>query len=396
MSRPGSKSRRCAGASPASACGRGAARLGAARRRRGAVADADLQLAVVRLRRAGARLRPCGAADAAGRRGHAGARRRCAGGAVLGLSGVLRDPALHQRRRSFRARLGPRRAGADGGLGFRLRDRADAARRRARNPCSAGRRWRRARSAARRGVSVLLPTTLSSTPVEGGRSSTRCCSPMCCRRCWPAAWRCGAARAAALVLARRRHCRRGARRRLRCPATARVLPRPAIDVGEGFTLSELGVDAAAPLRSPRCSSDRGALVAPGAVRVVRAERGLGVVGLACLDNPLLTGEPIAGGAAFNALSSPTPCPAALTAWLGRRLDARMRVAAILWFFAYVTLETRRASTARRSATRRRLRRRDLRLFGGVAGARPCAAGLRRVRGSRRRATPRRSSSSRRR
>ena len=69
---------------------------------------------------------------------------------------------------------------------------------------------------------------------------------------------------------------------------------------------------------------------------------IGVVGLGFLENPLLTDEPIAGGVAINALIVAYALPGALTAWLGRRLDAMpMRVAAILWFFVYVSLETRR-------------------------------------------------------
>ena len=79
---------------------RGEARLGAAHRRRRPFAAADLQLAALRLRRARRRLRLRRPADAHPRGGHAGARRRRGGGAVLGVSGVLRDPPCDERRRS--------------------------------------------------------------------------------------------------------------------------------------------------------------------------------------------------------------------------------------------------------------------------------------------------------
>jgi uncharacterized membrane protein len=118
-----------------------------------------------------------------------------------------------------------------------------------------------------------------------------------------------------------------------------------IDAGEGFTLSELGIDAAAPLAlaavldATRAPVDR-------AGRLLTALFALsaltGVVGLAWFENPLLTDAPIAGGAAINSLIVAYALPGALTAWLGRRLDAApMRFAAILWFFICVSLETRR-------------------------------------------------------
>jgi len=118
-----------------------------------------------------------------------------------------------------------------------------------------------------------------------------------------------------------------------------------IDVDVGFTLSELGIDAAAPLalaaalEATRAPVDRAgrlmtALFALSAL--------IGVVGLALFENPLLTDKPIAGGLAVNALIVAYALPGGLTAWLGRRLDAApLRFAAILWFFAYVSLETRR-------------------------------------------------------
>ena len=118
-----------------------------------------------------------------------------------------------------------------------------------------------------------------------------------------------------------------------------------IDSEQGFTLSELGLDAAAPLAlaallaATRAPIDRAgrlmtALFALSAV--------IGAVGLAFFENPLLTDEPIAGGVAINALIVAYALPGALTAWLGRRLDAApMRFAAILWFFVFFSLETRR-------------------------------------------------------
>jgi uncharacterized membrane protein len=118
-----------------------------------------------------------------------------------------------------------------------------------------------------------------------------------------------------------------------------------IDFDEGFTLSELGLDAAAPLalaailEATRAPVDRAgrlmtALFALSAL--------IGALGLAFFENPLLTDEPIAGGVAINALIVAYALPGALTAWLGRRPDsAPLRLAAILWFFVYVSLETRR-------------------------------------------------------
>jgi uncharacterized membrane protein len=69
---------------------------------------------------------------------------------------------------------------------------------------------------------------------------------------------------------------------------------------------------------------------------------IGAVGLAFFENPSLTDEPIAGGVAINTLIVAYALPGVLTAWLARRLDATpMRFAAILWFFVYASLETRR-------------------------------------------------------
>jgi uncharacterized membrane protein len=118
-----------------------------------------------------------------------------------------------------------------------------------------------------------------------------------------------------------------------------------IDVDQGFTLSELGVDAMAPLALAAILEATGAPI-NRAGRLMTALFALsaliGVVGLAFFNNPLLTDEPIAGGVVVNALIVAYALPGALTAWLGRRLDAApMRFAAILWFFVYASLETRR-------------------------------------------------------
>jgi uncharacterized membrane protein len=118
-----------------------------------------------------------------------------------------------------------------------------------------------------------------------------------------------------------------------------------IGAGKGFTLSELGFDAAAPLALAAILDATNAPI-DRAGRLMNAlfalSAAIGVGGLALFGNPLLTNDPIAGGAAVNALLVAYALPAALTAWLGRRLSsAPMRLAAILWFFAYVSLETRR-------------------------------------------------------
>jgi uncharacterized membrane protein len=118
-----------------------------------------------------------------------------------------------------------------------------------------------------------------------------------------------------------------------------------IGFDQGFTLSEFGVDAAAPLalaallEATRAPVDRAGRLMTALFAISAL---VGVAGLAFFGNPLLTDEPIAGGLAINALIVAYALPGALTAWLGRRLDAMpMRVAAIMWFFVYVSLETRR-------------------------------------------------------
>jgi uncharacterized membrane protein len=118
-----------------------------------------------------------------------------------------------------------------------------------------------------------------------------------------------------------------------------------IDVDEGFTLSELGIDAAAPLALAAILDATNAPI-DRAGRLMNAlfalSAAIGVGGLALFGNPLFTNDPIAGGTAVNALLVAYALPAALTAWLGRRLSSTpMRLAAILWFFVYASLETRR-------------------------------------------------------
>ena len=127
---------------------------------------------------------------------------------------------------------------------------------------------------------------------------------------------------------------------------------PRIGWEEGFTLSELGLDVAACLGLALL-----AIFAGGGWRATTAARVffilgavVAVLGLAALGNPLVTDDAIAGGVAINALLVAYALPGLLTlalARLERTLSTRAigpvtNVAAILWFFAYATLETRRA------------------------------------------------------
>ncbi len=84
-------------------------RLGAPHRRGGAFADADLQLAAVRLWRAGAGVRRGRAVPSPWRRGYADAGLRRSGGSVRGVPDVFRNPPRDERRRPLRAGIGPRR-----------------------------------------------------------------------------------------------------------------------------------------------------------------------------------------------------------------------------------------------------------------------------------------------
>ena len=117
-----------------------------------------------------------------------------------------------------------------------------------------------------------------------------------------------------------------------------------IDVDQGFTLSELGLDAAAPLALAAladASGASGSLARKAQLWLFAASAAIGLAGQGGFVNPLLTNDPVAGGTLLNALIVAYALPGALTAWLGRRLaSAPMRLAAILWFFAYFSLETR--------------------------------------------------------
>ena len=129
------------------------------------------------------------------------------------------------------------------------------------------------------------------------------------------------------------------------------------DIGyaAGFTLSELGLDVAVCyafaiglaalarwIVTPRLVQASMAFAALGSA--------IGAVGLAGFENPVFTDDPIAGGAAFNALLIAYALPGALTLGivnLARRLPPPVyvvaaRLAAIAWLFAYSSLETRRA------------------------------------------------------
>jgi uncharacterized membrane protein len=114
---------------------------------------------------------------------------------------------------------------------------------------------------------------------------------------------------------------------------------------EGFTLSELGLEAALCLAVALVVT----LVTEGGRRARRlvavsfwASSALGIAGLCGLVNPLWTDDAIAGGVAINALLVAYALPAALAAGLARRWGGNaVGWAAVLWLFAYVTLETRR-------------------------------------------------------
>jgi uncharacterized membrane protein len=126
---------------------------------------------------------------------------------------------------------------------------------------------------------------------------------------------------------------------------------PAIGWDEGFTLSELGLDVAATLVLTLFSIIAGS--GPRAMATARAffiaSALIALGGLAGFGNPLFTNDPIAGGAAINALLVAYALPGLLTlalARLERALSSRAlgpvaNVATILWFFAFATLETRR-------------------------------------------------------
>jgi len=122
---------------------------------------------------------------------------------------------------------------------------------------------------------------------------------------------------------------------------ARVLTHgPHIDVFHDFTIVELGIDASAALLAALALDLIGWRGRSRLAFVVAAV--VGAVGLAGLSNPLWSGRSVGDGLVFNALFAGYLVPAVLATALARRARrAEMRVTAILWIFAYVTLETRR-------------------------------------------------------
>lgn len=114
---------------------------------------------------------------------------------------------------------------------------------------------------------------------------------------------------------------------------------------DGFTLSELGLDASVCLIVAIAVTFAGqsSRRARRVVAVAFWTSGLiGIAGLCGIGNPLFTDNAIAGAATINALLIAYALPAALTAALAGRVGwPAMRWAAVLWLFAYVTLETRR-------------------------------------------------------
>ncbi len=122
---------------------------------------------------------------------------------------------------------------------------------------------------------------------------------------------------------------------------ARVLTHgERIDFLRDFTVIELGIDACAALIAALAMDfvgwRRPSLIAFRAAAVV------GAAGLAGLANPLWSGQSVGEGLVVNSLALGYLAPAALAAVLARRLRRpEVSVAAILWVFAYVSLETRR-------------------------------------------------------
>jgi len=120
---------------------------------------------------------------------------------------------------------------------------------------------------------------------------------------------------------------------------------PHLNFDDGFTISELGLDASIWLALALLFHGLHALGWVGRRyewALFAASAVVGAVGLAGFENPVLTNHAIAGWALVNTLIVGYALPCALTAALARRLaSAPMRIAAILWAFAFVTLETRR-------------------------------------------------------
>jgi len=122
---------------------------------------------------------------------------------------------------------------------------------------------------------------------------------------------------------------------------ARVLTHGSrIDFWSDFTVVELGIDATFALLAALALDfvgwrGRSRLAFYAAVLV-------GLAGLAGLANPLWSGRRVGDGIIWNALLVGYLVPAALAVALASRSKrGETRVAAILWIFAYVTLETRR-------------------------------------------------------
>ena len=122
---------------------------------------------------------------------------------------------------------------------------------------------------------------------------------------------------------------------------ARVLTHgPRIDFFRDFTVIELGIDASAALLAALALDFVG--WRGRALLAFRVAAVIGLAGLAGIANPLWSGHSVGDGVVLNALLVGFFVPAVLTPALAQRVRrAETRIAAILWIFAYVTLETRR-------------------------------------------------------
>ena len=163
----------------------------------------------------------------------------------------------------------------------------------------------------------------------------------------------------------------------------------SIGFEQGAGVAELGVDVclcltlagALLLRAP---STKPSLIVRGSMAFSALAAAIGVVGLAGLANPLVSGAPIGGGGAFNALIIGYALPSLFTLILAR-LARRMReplyaaaasFAAIAWLFAYASLEVRRAFQGPTIGFEQWTSNgRVVRLFRRLAAARHCAPRL---------------------
>ena len=121
----------------------------------------------------------------------------------------------------------------------------------------------------------------------------------------------------------------------------------AIGYDEGFTLSELGIDASICLALALLLNLSGARGVAGnalPARIVHRQRRRRRLGPRRPGKSSVFRRARSPAALFSTRSSsPTCCRASSPRCIARRLGAAaMRIAAILWGFAYVTLETRRA------------------------------------------------------